>query len=149
MLARTLKPGPRYLLMVLALAGDSTMTRLCVLPRGPPSGAAAAALRGLRAGAGLSAPAAGAAAFLRGLLAAGVGVSAGCFLRAGTGDLSRVVAVVFPCKLATITILRTGRPSPILYPFAECQVPAGATAASSNPPDCPPRHVRQGRRRVG
>src|SRR5262245_16699413 len=103
MLARTLKPGPRYLLMVRALAGDSTMTRFCVAP--PPSGrAAAAVLRGFRAAAGRAAARAG-AAFLRVALAGGAAPSAGCFLRAGTGGLSLGVAVVFSCKPTTITIL--------------------------------------------
>src|SRR5262249_45955723 len=94
MLARTLKPGPRYLLIVLALAGDSTMTSFCPVRGAPPSGRAA--VLGLRVDlrAGLSAPLVGVAflrlllagvVFLRLPLAGGAGASADCFLRAGTG----------------------------------------------------------------
>src|SRR5262245_692293 len=119
MLARTLKPGPRYLLIVLALAGDSTMTSFCPLREAPPSGRAAAL--GLRVvfRAGLSAPLA-VVVFLRPPLAGEADGLADGFLRAGTGR--SVVAVVFSCRLATIHILNEGRLSPILYPFAGCQV---------------------------
>src|SRR5206468_11873406 len=94
----------------------------CPLRGAPPSGRAAAL--GLRVvlRAGLSAPLVG-VVFLRPPLAGVAGASADCFLRAGTGR--SVVAVVFSCRLATIHILIEGRLSPILYPFAGCQVRQG------------------------
>src|SRR5262245_36571631 len=92
MLASTLKPPPRYLLMVLALDGDSTMTRLG--PPGVPFSWGALLARGFRAGGA----ALGAAAFFRGR-AAGAGASAGCFLRAGTGrSWLLLCSAAFPLK---------------------------------------------------
>src|ERR1700730_18502717 len=95
--------------MVLALVGDSTMTR-SGLPARERTGAsarisapmplplaAAAAGRRLRGG-----PVLAAALFLR-AAAPGASSSVGCFLRAGTS--ASLVAVVLRAELATITTL--------------------------------------------
>src|SRR5262245_5839044 len=79
MLASTLKPGPRYLVIVLALVGDSTTTRACfLLP-----------LAGLRPPLAASPlPRATARFVAAGFLrpdAGGAAAASGCFLRAGTG----------------------------------------------------------------
>src|SRR5262249_15049931 len=91
MLASTLKPEPRYLLMVLAFDGDSTMTRSM------PSllaGAAAGDLRVRRAVVAAEATERDEAGFLR-VFEVAAGAAAEVFLRVGTGrSFSNPVAVV-------------------------------------------------------
>src|SRR5690242_20468926 len=112
--------------MVLALAGDSTMTRF-----GPPPDGADAPLadRALRTGAFLTV-----VFFLAGSLASSVFFRAATWMSsAGPAGGCRQAGVVLLGRLATITTLVDLRLSPILYPFDGCQAwQRGASQSGSS-----------------
>src|SRR2546423_241435 len=118
-LAATSKPGPRYFWMVLALAGDSTITRL--RPEAPGAGAAAAGfLRGVLA-TGAS-PATFLGARLAGLvflLAPGAAAASLAFFRAGMRRLLCEDAVKV-CGRQLKFIEGSQDPDQIPFPF--CQI---------------------------
>src|SRR5689334_6496659 len=100
--------------MVLALAGDSTITRFGPPPTGAESPLVAALV--LRTGAFRT------AFFLAGSLAPSVFFRAATWVSsAGPAGRRRQAGVVLLGRLATITTLVGLRLSPILYPFDGCQ----------------------------